>query len=113
MKRASCVALFLAFVVSPAVFANGAADASAGKDVFAKHCVACHGADGKGNDTVAKMMKVTIPPMASKEVQGLSDADLSKVITEGKGKMPPMKTLSSADVANVVAFIRELGKTSK
>jgi len=35
MKRASCVALFLAFVVSPVVFVNGAADASAGKDVFA------------------------------------------------------------------------------
>ena len=108
MKRASCVALFLAFVVSPAVFANGAADASAGKDVFAKHCASCHGADGKGNDAVANMMKVTIPPLASKEVQALSDADLSKVITDGKGKMPAMKTLSSADVANVVAFIRTL-----
>jgi mono/diheme cytochrome c family protein len=108
MKRASSVALFLTFIVSPAVFANGAADASAGKDVFAKHCVACHGADGKGNDTVAKMMKVIIPPLASKEVQALSDADLNKVITKGKGKMPPAKTLSSADVASVVAFIRSL-----
>jgi len=108
MKRVSCVALFITFMVSSAAFANGAADANAGKDVFAKHCVACHGADGKGNDTVAKMMKVTIPPLASKEVQALSDADLIKVITEGKGKMPPMKALSSADVASVVAFIRSL-----
>lgn len=110
MKKISCVALFFAFIVSPAVFANGAADASAGKDVFAKHCVSCHGADGKGNDAVAKMMKVTIPPLGSKEVQALSDADLSKVITEGKGKMPAMKTLSSADVSNVVAFIRSLAQ---
>jgi len=110
MKRTSCVALFLTFVVSPAVFANGVADASAGKDVFAKHCAGCHGADGKGNDAIAKAMKVTIPPLASKEVQALSDADLSKVITDGKGKMPAMKTLSSADVANVVAFIRSLAQ---
>jgi mono/diheme cytochrome c family protein len=110
MKRVSCVVLFLTFIVSPAVFANGAADAGAGKDVFAKHCVACHGADGKGNDAVAKMMKVPIPPLGSKEVQALSDADLSKVITEGKGKMPAVKTLSSAEVANVVAFIRSIAQ---
>ncbi|MGD1210821.1 MAG: cytochrome c [Candidatus Acidiferrales bacterium] len=110
MKRVSCVVLFLTFIVSPAVFANGAADASAGKDVFSKHCVACHGADGKGNDAVAKMMKVPIPPLGSKEVQALSDADLSKVITEGKGKMPAVKTLSSAEVANVVAFIRSIAQ---
>ena len=110
MKKISCVALFLAFIVSSAAFANGAADARAGKDVFAQHCVPCHGADAKGNAAVAKMMKVTIPPLGSKEVQALSDADLSKVITDGKGKMPAMKTLSSADVANVVAFIRSLAQ---
>lgn len=110
MKKIISLALFLTFTVSPAVFANGAADASAGKDVFAKHCVACHGADGKGNDAVAKMMKVTIPPLGSKEVQALSDAEISKVITEGKGKMPAVKTLSSADVTNVVAFIRSLAQ---
>ena len=110
MKRTGYAALFLALVASPAAFAGGAGDATAGKGVYAKHCAACHGADGKGNDALAKMMKVTIPPMASKEVQGLSDADLSKVITEGKGKMPPMKTLSSADVANVVAFIRSIAQ---
>ncbi len=110
MKKISCVVLFLAFAVSPAAFANGAADASAGKDVFSKHCVSCHGADGKGNDAVAKMMKVPIPPLGSKEVQALSDADLGKVITEGKGKMPAMKSLSGDEVANVVAFIRSLAK---
>jgi len=108
MKIISCAAIFLALAVSPAVFAGG--DAAGGKDVFMKHCAACHGQDGNGKEAVAKMMKVTIPQLPSKEVQALSDADLTKVITDGKGKMMAMKSLSAADVTNVIAFIRSIAK---
>jgi len=110
MKRIGCAALFLALVASPAAFAGGAGDATAGKGVYAKHCAACHGADGKGNDALAKMMKVTIPPLPSKEVQALSDADLTKVINEGKGKMTAVKGLSAEDVTNTIAFIRSIAE---
>ena len=108
MKRISCAAILLALAVSPAVFAGG--DAVAGKDVFMKHCAACHGPDGNGKEAVAKMFKVTLPQLPSKEVQALSDADLTKVVTEGKGKMPAVKGLSAADVTDVVAFIRSIAK---
>jgi mono/diheme cytochrome c family protein len=108
MKRISCAALFLALAIAPAAFAGG--DAAAGKDVFMKHCAACHGQDGNGKEAIAKMMKVTIPPLPSKEVQALSDADLKKVITGGKGKMMAVKSLSAADVTNVIAFIRSIAK---
>lgn len=108
MKKISCAAMFLALAVSPAAFAGG--DAAAGKDVFMKHCAACHGQDGNGKEAVAKMMKVTIPPLPSKEVQALSDADLTKVINEGKGKMMAVKGLSAADVTNTIAFIRSIAQ---
>ncbi len=54
------------------------------------------------------MMKVTIPDLGSKEVQSKSDKELGKAITEGKGKMKPVKNLSDKDVHDVVALIPEL-----
>jgi hypothetical protein len=43
-------------------------------------------------------------------VQALGDADIAKIITEGKGKMKPVKTVSGPAVDNVVAYIRTLKK---
>jgi cytochrome c6 len=84
-----------------------AADAKAGGEAFQKACKGCHGADGTGNPAVAKMLSATIPVLGSAEVQKLSDAEISKVIEEGKGKMKPMKGQPTADL---VAYIRTLKK---
>jgi len=81
---------------------------SEGKEVYDAKCKACHGAQGQGNPGLAKMMKVEIPALGSKEVQAKSDAELKKVITEGKGKMKPVAGLSAKQVDDVVAFIRTL-----
>ena len=54
------------------------------------------------------MFNVTMPVLASKEVQAKSDADLKKVITDGHGKMKPVGGLEDKQVADVVAFIRTL-----
>lgn len=87
--------------------------AKAGKVVFDQHCKACHGPNGEGNPAIAKMMHVKMLPLGSKEVQAKSDAQLKKDITEGIGKMAGVKGLSGKQVNDVVAFIRELGKTKK
>ena len=87
-----------------------AADAKAGQAVYDKSCKACHGADGTPNASMAKMMKVEMKSLKSPEVQGLSDADLKAVITDGKGKMKPVKTVTGADADNVVAYVRSLKK---
>ena len=81
---------------------------SEGKEVYDKSCKACHGAQGQGNPGLAKMLKVEIPALGSKEVQAKSDDDLKKVITQGKGKMKPVANLSGKQVDDVVAFIRTL-----
>ena len=82
-----------------------AADAAAGKAVYDKSCKSCHGPDGAGNPAVAKMMKVDMKDLKSPDVQAMSDADLMKVITDGKGKMKPVASASSS-AADVVAYIR-------
>ncbi len=95
--------LLLAVSIVPA-----SAGPSEGKEVFAKSCKACHGAEGQGNPGLAKMLKVEIPALGSKDVQAKSDAELKKVITEGKGKMKPVAGLSGKQVDDVVAFVRTL-----
>ena len=40
----------------------------------------------------------------------MSDADLTALITSGKGKMPPSKTLSADQVKDLVAYVRAFGK---
>ena len=85
-------------------------DSAAGKDVFMKKCKICHGPDGAGNPGIAKALGVTFTPFSSEEIQKKSDADLKKIVTEGKGKMKPVKDLSDADMGNVIAYIRTLKK---
>lgn len=108
MKRALfvAVALMLVFAVAGPQAAPG--DAAAGKTVYSKKCAMCHGADGVAKESMAKMLKVEIRPLGSKEVQGAKDEEISKIITGGKGKMKPVAGLSDADVANLVAFVRTL-----
>lgn len=105
MKKIAAVSV-AALALSALAFG---ADAKAGAAAYEKSCKGCHGASGSGNPAVAKMMNVTLPDLGSAEVQGQSDADLLKVITEGKGKMKPVKTLSG-DPADVIAFLHTLKK---
>ena len=105
--RFTAVVLLLMFIaVTPML----AADAAAGKAVYDKKCKTCHGASGEGNAGLAKALGATIQPLGSAEVQGMSDADLKKIITQGKGKMKPPAGLSDADVDNVIAYVRSLKK---
>lgn len=110
MRKAFILAIIAAFALAPCAFANGSGNAEAGKDAFMKHCSTCHGPDGNGKDAVAKLLKVTFPPLASKPVQDMSDAQIKQVILEGKGKMKPVKDLSASDIPNLIAFVRSLAK---
>jgi hypothetical protein len=54
------------------------------------------------------MLKVEMRQLGSTEVQAQSDADLKKIITQGKGKMKAQSSLSARQVDDVVAFVRTL-----
>lgn len=88
-----------------------AADAKAGADVFNKSCKMCHGDGGAvPSPAVAKMFGVAIPILGSPEIQAKSDADIRKVITEGKGKMVPAKNVTGSSIDDVIAYVRTLKK---
>ena len=56
------------------------------------------------------MMKVDMKDLKSTEVQALSDEDMKKIVTEGKGKMRPVKTVSGPAVDDLIAYVRSLKK---
>lgn len=87
-----------------------AADAKAGQAVYDKSCKPCHGPDGTPNPSMAKMMKVDMKDLKSAEIQAMSDDDIKKIVTDGKGKMKPVKTVSGAALDDVVAYVRSLKK---
>ena len=106
MRRAGIICGLLALLLAQVAMGGGGGNAMAGKDTFSKKCAVCHGKDGMGSEPVAKMMNAKIPPFSSPDVQKLTDAEMAKVINEGKGKMKPVKDLSSGDIANLIAFTR-------
>ncbi len=110
MKKAVVFAVVLILTVALSGMTAGKGDAVKGKAVYAKRCGTCHGPEGEPKAAVAKMMKVEIPHIGSKEVQAKSDDDLKKVVTAGQGKMKAVTGLSDADVADLIAFMRTLAK---
>jgi cytochrome c6 len=104
-KYLGVVTLAAALLAGTCLFSTSAkADAAAGGTTFKAKCAGCHGADGAGKDA----MKTR--DMGSADVQKQSDADLSGIISNGKGKMPPYKTLSADQVKDLVSYIRSLKK---
>ncbi len=97
----ACVGMFL---LTATVRAQGD-----GATVFKAKCAVCHGADGKGDTSMGKALK--IQDLSSSEVQGQTDAQLTGVITDGKGKMPAYKGKVTDDqIKQLVAYIRTLKK---
>src|SRR5436190_13983109 len=97
-------------LIAFAGLALAAGDTAAGKAIYDRSCKTCHGADGTANPAIAKMMKVEMKDLGSADVQAHSDADLKKVVTDGQGKMKPIKAVAGKDLDNVIAYVRSLKK---
>jgi mono/diheme cytochrome c family protein len=86
---------------------SGTVFASDGAALYKAKCATCHGPDGSGGTPMGKSLKVR--DLRSDAVQKQTDIELTKVISGGKGKMPPYgKQLSNADIAAIIAYIRTL-----
>jgi cytochrome c6 len=97
----SKLVLMILLSASP-VFAQDAA-------LFTSKCAACHGKDGTAKTPMG--LKLKVMDLNSPEVQKLSDAELKKVISDGKNKMPVYKEkLTQEQIASLVAYIRALPK---
>lgn len=100
----------LLILLACGVMAMGSASAVA-QDAAATYkgkCAMCHGADGKGSPTGLKM---GAHDFTSADVQKETDAQLTEVISKGKGKMPAYAgKLKDTEITDLVAYIRGLAK---
>jgi cytochrome c6 len=103
------VVIFLVTPLFVAPLFAGAQDTAAGGGLYKTKCAACHGASGKGDTAVGKADNIR--DLASADVQKQSDADLTTIITSGKGKMPAYgKSLKPNQVKDLVAYIRSIAQ---
>jgi len=96
--RATLAVFALALIFSTYSFADAAGD-------YKAKCAVCHGANGEGKAA----MKTR--DFASPDVQKQSDAELTEIITKGKGKMPAYDgKLSKDQIGDLVKWVRTLKK---
>lgn len=80
-----------------------------GAALYKAKCAMCHGPDGAGQTTMGKSLKLR--NLGSAEVQKQTDAELTKMISDGKGKMPAYKAkISAAEITALVQHIRKFKK---
>ncbi len=79
------------------------------EDLFKSKCATCHGPDGAAKTTMGTMLKIR--DLKSDDVQKQSDAELNRIITKGKNKMPAFDgKLKKEQIDQLVGFIRQLAK---
>jgi mono/diheme cytochrome c family protein len=93
---------------------KASADDSAQK-LFNAQCSSCHGTDGRGQTTAGKHAGVK-DWTAGTTLKALSDAEIAKIIregrkdTSGKETMPSFQKLSDDQVKALVASVRSFQK---
>ncbi|HLK47524.1 MAG TPA: cytochrome c [Bryobacteraceae bacterium] len=100
---------FLALPLALLIFSAAGRAADDAQGLFKEKCAACHGPDGTAKTPAGKAMKV--PDLTAPEMKKESDEAFSDAIQKGKGKMPAMKSLSGAQVKELVEYCRRLGKS--
>ena len=82
---------------------------SGGEATYKSKCASCHGATGMADSGAGKSLK--IKPVNDPDVKAMSEADMIKVTTDGKGKMPSYKgKLTDDQIKDAVGYYRTLGK---
>jgi cytochrome c6 len=98
-----------------AIFATNTTSAEDGKALYEKHCVKCHGADGKGDTKMGKKWQAK-DYSNPKTWEGLTDAAAIKSVKEGykdkEGKviMKPAEGVTDADAKAIVEYMKTLKK---
>jgi len=84
------------------------ADLAKAKKIYVDKCLKCHGEKGKGDGPKAWDLSKKPADYTDKEkMSKFTDADLRKVVKEGKKPMPAFgKKLSDEDIDGVITYIR-------
>ena len=82
---------------------------SSGEATYKAKCQSCHGAEGVPNPGIAKAMGVK--PASDPSVKSETEAQMIKITTDGKGKMPAYKgKLTDAQIKDSVDYFRTFAK---
>jgi mono/diheme cytochrome c family protein len=82
---------------------------AAGKALFATNCAPCHGAGGKGDGTVAHLLKTKPKDLTAAPSKDLSDGYIYGTIRDGGTAMPSYgDAMSARERWQVVIFVRSL-----
>ncbi len=104
-KKLGTATLLAALLAGACLISTAArADVASAQATYKAKCAMCHGPDGKGKEA----MKTR--DFTSADVQKQTDAELTGIITNGKGKMPAYKTMTPEQVKDLVSYIRSLKK---
>ena len=104
MKTNKLILLIGSIAVALFILIPNLSSAEDGAGVYKAKCAACHGADAAGKPAAK------IPALTTDDVKNLSDADLSKAVTEKPKHAGIAKSLTPDQVKMVVSYIRELQK---
>jgi alcohol dehydrogenase (cytochrome c) len=82
-----------------------------GRELYHRHCAACHGSSGKGDGALAasfptKLLDETRPEY----MDSLSDLEIAGIVEHGGHNMPAVSAVRSQDLIAVVAFVRSLSR---
>lgn len=88
-----------------------AGDQAKGKILFEKHCLSCHGPDGKGSGPMGPLLTPPAADYTSESSRLKSDAELLHTIQEGRpgtAMRSFKKWLSKQEMRDVLAYVRFL-----
>ncbi|MBA2321678.1 MAG: cytochrome c [Deltaproteobacteria bacterium] len=110
MKLAPIVlALVLAGFASAAQPARRPSDADRGRDLYQRHCLACHGAGARGDGPASAALVVKPGDLQGKVTV---DPETIAIVTKGRGAMPAFdQTFNTEDAKRVLNHMKGLTDT--
>jgi mono/diheme cytochrome c family protein len=107
------LAAVLAFlsVLPITVAASSQGNPESGRKMYVERCQGCHGLTGKGDGDVAAYLKPPPANLTSKSTQAKTDAELRKIIREGRPGTAMVSfggVFDEGQATDLIAYIRSL-----
>jgi mono/diheme cytochrome c family protein len=107
------VMVFLGLSLSQPRAVEASGDPAKGKAIYEKHCMVCHGPQGKGDGPTGRLLKPPAADFTSAISKKKSEADLLQTVENGRPgtAMVPWKTqLSQPELNDVIGYVMTLRK---
>ncbi|MBZ5720270.1 MAG: c-type cytochrome [Acidobacteriia bacterium] len=104
MKMTKLAMLVLTIAVALFILIPSLSWADDGATLYKTKCAACHGVDGAGKPAAK------IPSLVSDDAKKLSDADMTKAVTEKPKHAGVAKALTPDQIKMVIGYIRSIQK---